>query len=83
MIEISLYTGDIVHLKLLPNLTKIDLANTGVSGDFVHLKSLPNLTAICIRRTGVPANPLKGFPGEFVYGDKDAFMKYGKSAELY
>ena len=44
---------DIEHLKSHPNLTFINLYNTGVSGDIAHLKSLPKLTVIDLSRTGV------------------------------
>ena len=46
-------TFDIIHLKSLPNLTAIDLSNTGVTGNIEHLKSLPNLTEIYLGDTGV------------------------------
>ena len=46
-------TFDIAHLTSLPNLTKIELQNTGVTGDIHHLKSLPNLTQIYLSETGV------------------------------
>jgi hypothetical protein len=46
-------TGDIAHLKSLPNLTEIWLEGTGVTGDIIHLKSLLSLTEIRISQTGV------------------------------
>jgi hypothetical protein len=46
-------TGDIKHLKSLPNLAEIVLACTGVTGDIIHLKSLPNLTKMDLHHTDI------------------------------
>ena len=62
--ELRELTFDIDHLKSLPNLTVIDLENTGVSGNIAHLKSLLNLTRIFLYNTGVSGNiaHLKSLP---------------------
>jgi Leucine-rich repeat (LRR) protein len=46
-------TGDIIHLKSLPNLKKIYFTHTEIYGDIVHLKSLPNLTEILLAETEI------------------------------
>ena len=49
----SQVTGDIVHLKSLPELTNIYLDSIDVSGDIAHLKSLLKLTEIGLYDTDV------------------------------
>ena len=90
--ELRELTFDIDHLKSLPNLTVIDLENTGVSGNIAHLKSLLNLTRIFLYNTGVSGNiaHLKSLPklnmiyldGTDVSGDKEAFVNYRKISGL-
>lgn len=46
-------TVDIANLESLPNLTTIDLFNTGVTGYIVHLESLHNLTEIWLDNSDV------------------------------
>ena len=49
----SQVTGDIVHLKSLPELTNIQLNGIDVTGDIVHLESLRKLTYIGLSKMGV------------------------------
>ena len=46
----------IKDLWSLPNLTYIDLSNTGIRGDIADLKLLRNLTVIDIQNTGIIGN---------------------------
>lgn len=46
----------IKDLWLLPNLTYIDLSDTGIRGDIADLKLLHNLTVIDIQNTGIIGN---------------------------
>ena len=46
-------SGDIVHLKSLPELTNIQLNGIDVTGDIVHLESLRKLTYIGLSKMGV------------------------------